>query len=155
MIPMPPRCGSVSQALHTLIYKMPNPWSIDLLVDRVSRYRGRPILLKTADLGRGTGPTGVTIGKDDVDLIVVQEGDGEARHNMISLHELGHLLLGHVDDLRVRAGVTGSVEMWRNSYSTSFERAAESFATRLLMTVATYPEVDPSTEIGLLTDTIR
>lgn len=149
-----PRRWTEAEALRILIRLAPNVWSSDVLVQRAAELRGREIQLMTAELGRGQEPTGAAIGKDDRDVIVVQAGEHGARRDLIIAHELGHLLLGHVDDLRAAGQVAGDVMLCRKRYSTDNERAAETLATRLAAYRARSLDVDDS-PAGRVSDFMR
>lgn len=87
-------------------------------------------------------------------MIVVQAGEHGARRDLIIAHELGHLLLGHVDDLRAAGQVAGDVMLCRKRYSTDNERAAETLATRLAAYRARSLDVDDS-PAGRVSDFMR
>lgn len=153
---------------------IPAPWDRAAFVRSVAEYRGRDIHVRRVDAaalaGTGCGdPTtggkrtvstgsGVWIARESDDLILFA-ADTEWHADQVVLHEIGHMLLGHGEDVSGdQVGLSAeplqalmpSLSMdsirsvlGRSDYSHDRERDAETFAD-LAMVEATLPRRSPS-----------
>lgn len=142
---------------------IPYPWDPAEFVRAVSEYRGREIILRQIDAaalagtGCGTG-SGLWIARENDDLILFG-ADTEWHADHVVLHEIGHMLLGHgdevsgdqvgLDDVPLQTLMPSlsldSIKsvLGRTDYSLDRERDAETFAD-LVMVEATLPRRRPS-----------
>lgn len=146
--------------------RIPYPWDAGEYVNRVAEYRQRPITLCPVDpgvlsrTGCGTG-SGLWIDREHDDVIMY--GAETPWHaDQIIAHELGHMLLGHgstskdpevtpdPDDYLPLQTLMPSLSLEtirsvlrRQDYGNDRERAAETFASMLLVE-ATLPKRAPS-----------
>lgn len=133
---------------------IPVPWDRHQFVDNVARMRGRPIrLVPTPTPALAGSPCGLWLKRDADDVIVHAIGTSEYHMDQIVCHEVGHMVLGHdesraggppglphdhlsstllpdLDPAAVRA-VLG-----RTDYASAQERAAETFASMLMIAAA-------------------
>ncbi|MEU8586799.1 hypothetical protein AB0C59_07285 [Streptomyces sp. NPDC048664] len=145
-------CGELVRGLD-----LPDPFTVNALVDQMEEHRGRPISLVPAPLPADRGPCGLWIATPEVDYIVYQADTGKAHQGHIVLHEIGHmicehtstpaeeaevsrLLLPHLDPATVRA-VLG-----RTAYDRDEERAAELVASLIPLQAGagTAPRPEPA-----------
>lgn len=84
-------------------------------------------------MGRRGEPSGIAMSAASGDWIILQQGDTGLMRAAVVLHEIGHIVLGHLDR---RAGTPGwEVAMLRHQYHTPEEHDAEWLATRLLVDI--------------------
>ena len=121
---------------------VPEPFSVDVFLERLVAQRGRPIRLMPTDSSPG-GPCGLWLKTDRVDYVVHERATTPLHRDHIVLHELGHLLCDHSSD---DEGVDGSIArlvpglsaatiqrvLGRTAYGTRQEQEAEVFASMLL-----------------------
>jgi hypothetical protein len=117
-----------------------------------ARRRGRPLQLLAVALE--VGPCGVWIVTDRGDYVFYERATSPLHHRHIILHELSHVLCGHVGG--AAGAVTSAVStllphlredvvrrvLTRTSYSQMEEQEAEILATLLLERVAAVPSLE-------------
>ncbi|MBA3947090.1 MAG: hypothetical protein H0X37_21330 [Herpetosiphonaceae bacterium] len=104
--------------------------------------RNKPLLIETDVMP--ISMTGYIIALQDVDLICTRRGMTVLRTQFVILHELGHMLLGHISRLTKEAPTCTYDEFikhrnlkyavhrsYTNMYTSPPERAAETLATAL------------------------
>ncbi|WP_051791579.1 hypothetical protein [Amycolatopsis jejuensis] len=114
--------GQVTRIVNDI--RIPRPFSINGLIERLNRQRDKPIRLMRGNLNSAM-PTGMVVRTATADYIVVIRDilRGHARH--IHFHELGHLLL---ED----AGVAGRCSSAEDPEHREIDEAiAEEFAHQL------------------------
>lgn len=143
--PGPRIVKSERAAIRLLSSLMPHSQDMGQLVADVAAFRRRPIHLGMRDLGRtGLEPSGVTLGTDTADYIFVNSDESGWHRTLVILHELGHVVLGHVDALMQRSDAGDPVAMWRHMYKTTEEQQAERIARLLLLQAMSRAGVDDS-----------
>lgn len=114
----------------------------------MARVRGRRIVVEPAPahilraLGRADQTSGITRAEPDYDLVLVPEDATAERALVIVLHELAHLLFGHLvnparpagpvgplDRAVVSSGEVHAAALARSSWAAPWEREAELLAT--------------------------
>lgn len=80
-------------ALNMVNELLPASGEIEDLLDALSKKRGRPMRLLTADLGPAR--SGLLLSTDAADYIVVSSDTSPERSYAICCHEVAHALLGH------------------------------------------------------------
>ena len=161
------RRRDLTDALHTLIPLIPNPWSAEEFVRRVSLSRGRPIRLLTHPLSTGD-PTGFWLSTTKADYIVIPDSATGARRDAIIGHEVAHIVLGHDPQPAINGeglaalAPNSSPELIarflpRHGYQAGIEREAETLATRLIAYIETRPPDagGAATEHDRLSDRLR
>lgn len=73
---------------------IPRPLDVDVLLDRLELYRGRPIELHETSLA-ANGPCGLWIRERDRDIIVYSADTTAQHQDHIILHEVGHMIAEH------------------------------------------------------------
>lgn len=122
--------------------KLPDPFDIRVLVEQVARRRGRPIDLRPVTT-LANGPSGFWIATRDTDVICFESGTAGLHQDHIILHELGHMLCGHLREeppFELVARIllphldpeVVRVVLARTAYSDPDEQQAELFATLVL-----------------------
>ena len=71
-----------------------NSFPLEILIERVAQWRGKPIKVES-DL-MPLGMTGYIVPLKDCDLICYKQNLDLVRRNSVVLHEIAHLLLGHI-----------------------------------------------------------
>lgn len=114
------------------------PLDVTVLCERLAEQRGRPIVLVPYPLPI-PGAFGLWVGSDEEDLILFQRDTTEAHQEHIILHEIGHIISGHHnnvgdDDIWRQIFPNLSPEMVaaalrRDGYDEIIEREAEMVAT--------------------------
>ncbi|MBO0805846.1 MAG: hypothetical protein J2P25_22585 [Nocardiopsaceae bacterium] len=74
---------------------LPEPFDVEALCAGIGRRRGRPVALLGAELPAGA-PAGMWISTEERDYIVYERATSPLHSEHIILHELSHLLCGHV-----------------------------------------------------------
>ncbi|MFD4998689.1 hypothetical protein [Streptomyces buecherae] len=143
---------------------LPDELSIKILIDRLSRDRGRPIRLLPAVLGAGL-PCGMWLATDTVDFIIVESSTSPLHQDHIIAHELAHMLCRHSNPAGIDSSTMSLVfpdldpqyvrdVLGRTSYSSEDEQAAEMVASLILKRI-TRPPLEPSWPVPVLAaDTI-
>ncbi|OKI25058.1 hypothetical protein [Streptomyces sp. CB03911] len=131
------RCERVLAGLD-----LPEPFTVEAFRAALAEQRGRPIVLEPLpDLGPDA-PCGLWISLPSVDVVLYRQSTSPAHQDLIKLHELGHLLRGHRQDLALDslAGsftaltpelVTGRLAAARSHYDNEQEQEAEMIAVLL------------------------
>lgn len=135
---------------HELLSQLtlPDPWDLDQFIALVARVRGRRIVIEPAPahilraLGRADQTSGMTRAELGYDLILVPADATAERTLVIVLHELAHLLFGHLvnparaagpagpaDRVVVSSGEVHAAALARSSWAAPWEREAELLAT--------------------------
>ncbi len=137
------------------------PLDVTTLCQRVGERQGKPIRLVPHPM-RVPGPFGAWIATKRADYILYQKETTKAHQDHIILHELGHLLAGHISDkqdddlvrqLSPPGGLTPDMvrrALRRTSYDTVEEREAETVATIILewASVADRVALKPSQDLA-------
>jgi hypothetical protein len=126
---------------------MPVPFDLSQFVAVLQRQRHRPIRLRSFSSWAGI-PCGLWIGTADADYIYHQTGTTTFHATHIVMHELAHMLLGHqhtaawdqligllapdVDQALIQ------LILGRSTYGTAEEREAETLASFILSSTATF-----------------
>ncbi|TLS46116.1 hypothetical protein FE633_11265 [Streptomyces montanus] len=153
-------CTQVIQQLD-----IPDPFDINVLVDRLEQQRGREISLLPMELPTGRGPCGLWVATDEVDYVLYQQNTTKAHQRHIALHELGHMLCGHkstpahqeeISQLLMPTLAPSLVRMvlGRTGYDRTEEKAAELVASLIpLQTSSTMPQqpsIQPPPDMAVL-----
>jgi hypothetical protein len=133
---------------------IPVPWDRDVFVQRVSKLRGREIVLIPVDTATLVdSPCGLWLRRETDDLLLYAAGTSDYHIDQIVCHEVGHMVLGHSQLLSYRADHDDTAELCgsllpdldpetvnailaRDGYSDDQEHDAESFASRLMVAAA-------------------
>lgn len=123
---------------------IPNPWSIEAFVDRLSKQRGRAITLQSFQAEGGDAPCGFYMSTATEDRVLYPEQANRLQRDHVILHELGHLLhdsdpTGNADAVTIDPAYAKMLfpdiplDMIRNflartTYDTDIEQQAEGFA---------------------------
>ena len=76
--------------------RMPEPWSIDALIDDVSEVLGLEIQVQEVPhQALADSPCGMTFICSGLAILVVAEGSPKWHRELVICHELAHMLLGH------------------------------------------------------------
>lgn len=121
---------------------LPRPFDVHALCERIGRHRDRPLTLLPMDLPPGS-PCGLWVGTDERDYIVYQRATTPLHQDHIIVHELAHVLCGHLDsaglgDEHARrlfphlAPDTVRRVLGRGAYSSEEEQEAEVLASMIL-----------------------
>lgn len=121
---------------------LPRPFDVHALCERIGRHRDRPLTLLPMDLEPGS-PCGLWVGTDERDYIVYQRATTPLHQEHIIVHELAHVLCGHVDSgglgeeqaRRLFPDLApGTVRrvLGRGAYSSEEEQEAELLASMIL-----------------------
>ncbi|MFB0629351.1 hypothetical protein [Streptomyces sp. AB3(2024)] len=122
--------------------ELPDPFTVDSFRDALARHRGRPIVMEPLpDLG-SEAPCGAWIALPSVDVVFYERRTSPAHQDLIKLHELGHVLCGHTQnvDLARLAGaftdltpelVAHTLGKARSNFDTVEEQEAEMIAVLL------------------------
>ena len=158
----------VRAALNAIDDLIPEPWSMELLVQRIEALRGRPIRLVAADFPATSVVSGLWIGARDVDFICFNRTASPAVREQTIGHELGHLLMNHqLTDGSSAAAVTQLLSaesvspaliqrfLARSSYGDAAEAAAEEFGTRLVQAGRRRRGSSGNDPLARLTDSLR
>jgi hypothetical protein len=120
---------------------LPSPFDLEEFCRSLGRQRGRPLTLMEIDLPSAL-PCGMVAALDDRDIIFITAGLTGPHRDVVGLHEIGHLIAGHLTDPladpdagrfvythldpRLVRSING-----RSNYSTPEEQQAELIATML------------------------
>ncbi|SES47368.1 protein of unknown function [Streptomyces sp. yr375] len=74
---------------------VPDPFDINVLVDRLERQRQKPISLLPVPLNATGGPSGLWVATGEVDYVLYHQSTTARHQRHIVLHEIGHMLCGH------------------------------------------------------------
>ena len=156
----------VRAALHSIDELIPVPWDLELLVGRIAEQRGRPIRLLPTEFPVGD-VSGLWMPVEGADLICYDREASPAVREQTIGHELGHLLMNHLEDRRTGPSVAdqlAAVEvspslierfLARTAYETDIEAAAEEFGTRLLQAGHRRRGAAGADALGRLTGSLR
>ncbi|MGY5009970.1 hypothetical protein ACWCY6_18080 [Streptomyces sp. 900105755] len=76
---------------------IPQPFNLEVFCANISAQRGRPLLVLPFDSPADTDlPCGIWVGLDTADLVFYEAGAADILKIQIVLHEIAHMLLGHV-----------------------------------------------------------
>jgi hypothetical protein len=125
---------------------MPVPFDLGQFVAGLERQRRRPIRLRPFSSGPGV-PCGLWIGTAEADYVYHEAGTTPFHATHIALHELAHMLLGHLHTAaweQLIGLLAPDVDqaliqliLGRSAYSTAEERDAETLASLILSCTAT------------------
>ena len=87
------RCGRIYAGLE-----LPDPFDVEALVCRVAEQRGRRIELLPTPWQPGV-PCGLVVTTDEADYIVYSSDTSPLHRQHILVHEVAHLLCGHLGSL--------------------------------------------------------
>ena len=127
---------------------IPVPFDLGMFTARLERQRNRPIRLCPFRSGPGV-PCGVWIATVDADYVYYEQGTTRFHANLIALHEIAHMLLGHQGPPAwrnlarqvapdVHPGLVRLI-LGRSAYSSPEEREAETLASRILDRATSWP----------------
>ena len=85
---------AVQRAVTTIQRVLGSVFSFDLLVDFVAAVRMKPVRIEEDEMP--IGMTGYCVALQDVDLICTRAGLDSILTRAAQLHELSHLILGHI-----------------------------------------------------------
>ncbi|MGA8116927.1 MAG: hypothetical protein WCA46_25105 [Actinocatenispora sp.] len=130
------RCEAIADDLP-----IPEPFSVTAFAHALAAPRGRPIELVPV-AGWHTAPSGMLVSTDQVDYVLYAADTTELHQQHIVLHELGHLLCGHVHQSTVADAVAALLPdlstdlirrvLGRATYDRAEEREAEMMAAVIL-----------------------
>jgi hypothetical protein len=146
---------------------LPDPWNMDLLIERVAETIGKPIrVVPHPDLATDRFPCGLVVERTD-DIVIIYDSTSSGYHgDHIVLHEIAHLLLDHAapDHDRpasiVNAAQTllGEIDaakvlrvLGRTDYDEAEESQAELFAS-LVMSESGYGRTGSSSHAAFFRD---
>lgn len=125
---------------------IPDPWSVNVFLDALERFRGRDVDLCAVSWTPGES-TGAWACYPDHDVIAYAANTSPLHQDMIILHEVGHLLFAHrgrcllaVDDVQRLAPdlrPAAFVHLLDRAQGVVEEHEAEMLATLILRRVAT------------------
>lgn len=151
------RCRSLLRGIV-----IPLPFTLEAFCGQIADLRGRPLHLKALPQPTDPAlPTGLWLNGENADYVFFDEQTSELHRQQIVLHEIGHMLFGHDDELLddndtlfrgpqdpLRRDLLRRIHT-RRRYSTIQEREAEEFATLLLEEKGSVPP--PSRRAGFTT----
>jgi hypothetical protein len=130
-------------------------FSFPAIITLIECQRGKPLRLEQDWMP--VGMTGYCIALQDADLICTRTGMVPLLRQVAQLHEMAHLLLGHVPQLPFGSQTATYAEFARHralegtlhharlaAYDTPREQAAETLATLLLDGIRKYEETVPT-----------
>ncbi|MCX4902820.1 ImmA/IrrE family metallo-endopeptidase [Streptomyces sp. NBC_00878] len=145
------KLGGLQRRCKALIRKLeiPSPFDVHTLIQSVAQRQGRPIQLMAIAMPAGS-PCGLWISTASTDYIFYEKQASPLHQEHIIVHELGHLLCGHVrltdvnNDITRRLMPTLSPNMiervlQRTYYNTPEEKEAEMIASLILQGVHRSP----------------
>ncbi|MEZ0089063.1 hypothetical protein [Streptacidiphilus sp. EB129] len=128
--------------------ELPTPFDLTRFCHDLGVRRGRPLTLMEVDLPTAL-PCGMVAALDDRDIIFITAGLTGPHRDVVGLHEIGHLIAGHLADPladpdagrfvfkhldpRLVRSING-----RSNYSTPEEQQAEMIATMLFARIARF-----------------
>lgn len=133
---------------------IPVPWDLDVFIQNLAAYRGRPIrLIPTDTAALADSPCGLWLTREHDDLILHEIGTSAYHISTIVAHEIGHMVLGHGRHRAFGADrdreqelcrkVLPSIDpetvqavLGRTNYASDQERDAEMFASLLMIAAA-------------------
>jgi hypothetical protein len=121
---------------------LPRPFDVHEFCDRVGRARRRPVTLLPMDLP-ADAPCGMWLSTDERDYVVYQRATTPLHQEHIILHELAHVICGHVGEKGIDgeharrlfprlAPETVRRALGRGAYSSEEEQEAELLASMIL-----------------------
>jgi hypothetical protein len=113
---------------------VPDPFDISAFAEAIAASRGRPVLLRAMDMP-SCGPSGLLVSTREVDYILYERDTAALHRYHIILHEMGHLICGHVTAQELLPTLDASVVrrvLGRTTYEDPQEREAERFAMLVL-----------------------
>ncbi len=127
---------------------LPVPFDAYAFCRMLASQRGRPILLRPMEMGRGRKACGLWLATDAADFILYVRATTYLHQQHIILHEAAHILCDHQPAQGVAAGRSTAlfpeldmerlqVVMQRSAYLADEEQEAEMIATLLLKRIAT------------------
>ncbi|MBV2153163.1 hypothetical protein [Kitasatospora sp. SUK 42] len=122
--------------------ELPDPFTVDGFREELARSRGRPIAMEPLPELGSDAPCGLWIALPSVDVVFYEQHTSPAHQDLIKLHELGHLLLGHTGNLELSrlAGlfteltpelIAQALGLARSNFATVEEQEAEMIAVLL------------------------
>ncbi|UQX03467.1 hypothetical protein [Streptomyces sp. RerS4] len=85
-------CAAIAAGLH-----IPHPFDLSAFCEGLAAQRGRPLVLLPLDgPPQPDLPCGIWIGLDSADLVFYEQSASDLLRIQIILHEISHMLLGHV-----------------------------------------------------------
>ncbi len=122
---------------------LPVPFDARAFCQMLESRRGRPILLRPMDMGRGRKARGLWLATDWADFILYEQATTPLHQQHIIFHELAHILCDHQPVQVVQEGMSTAlfpdldmeriqVVMRRSAYLVQEEQEAEMVATLLL-----------------------
>ncbi len=137
------QCAKLIKDLH-----LPVPFDLEQFCHDLGIRRGRPLTLMEVDLPTAL-PCGMVAALEDRDIIFITAGLTGPHRDVVGLHEIGHLIAGHLADPladpdtgrfvfkhldpRLVRSING-----RSNYSTPEEQQAELIATMLFRRIARF-----------------
>ena len=135
---------------------IPSPFDLAEFTARLERQRNRPIRLCPFKAGPGV-PCGVWIATADADYVYHEQGTTRFHVNLIALHEIAHMLLGHHGRpmwQNLASQVAPDVHpelvrliLGRSAYALPEEREAETLASLILARATSWPRAGGSFRI--------
>jgi hypothetical protein len=131
------RCAKLIKDLE-----IPDPFDLGQFCDSLGKSWGRPIDLMEVDLPKAL-PCGLAVALEDRDIIFIAAGLTGPHRDIVGLHEIGHLVAGHLTDplagtdtrrfvfKHLDQRLINRINQRSNNYSTRHEREAELIATML------------------------
>lgn len=126
---------------------MPDPFTLEALVEAVGEHTGRPFLLAEVDIPTTSVVCGMTLTVANLDAeVIVYPANAQYWHQvLIVLHEIGHRVMGH-EKADASEGIVEILAprfdpemvlaaIGRSRYEEPAEYDAENFARRLLLRV--------------------
>ncbi|MFH8747489.1 ImmA/IrrE family metallo-endopeptidase [Streptomyces rimosus] len=119
---------------------IPQPFDVDDICAQVSKRRNRPLRLLPMQGMSGSAPCGMWLATGEADYIFYEPNTSRLHSEHIVLHEIGHLLGDHTQNLRTDSSLISRLlpslnpetvkrVLGRASYTTEQEREAELFAS--------------------------
>lgn len=146
------RCEAQLRGVH-----IPDPFNIDDFSQQLAHQRGRRLVVHTLPEGLPQDmPCGLWLGTVTEDMLFIESGTTPFHREQIILHELAHMLCGHVGPPATSHAYAAqslapeidaaTVEMMlaRTSYTTKQEQEAETLATLISSQARRGPTEPPS-----------
>lgn len=115
--------AEIERVFLAIVCALDEEFSLTTLCDLVQLWRGKALRIETDQLDPGT--TGCCLALQDVDLIYTQRGIDSILMQIAILHEIAHLILGHVPLLANGEGTPAyDVFVQRRERTTTMEPSA-------------------------------
>lgn len=133
--------------------EIPDPFDLTAFCVALAEQRGRPIRLLPFERYDADAPSGLWVQAEDADYIYFENDTTRLHQQHIVLHEIGHMLAGHLEDPSASASYRERYLpnldpamlrriLGRTSYTAEQEQEAEWFARELGRRISAQVEAD-------------